>query len=285
MGRCLSVVLPVFPDLRLLRLVQPLDRRVRTLRRRVRTVRRCGRRRRYNPRTGTYARGAAAYGPYGARGVAQAYNPRTGTYAATRQGSGVYGNWGSTYVQRGDDWAKTNRYTNRATGNTTRTVRTDEGGAISRRGGPGGGGFVAGGEGGNVYAGHDGNVYRRDGDTWQKSDNGGWSNTDRQPLTTDRRNRATARPVVSGRARWTAARAINSIATRRRGVKAHSAPATTGTTGAEAAPAAPAATAAAAPAAACVAADAADRAQRSCLIAYGNLEGLRPGGCAARRFA
>ncbi len=82
---------------------------------------------RYNPRTGTYARGAAAYGPYGARGVAQAYNPRTGTYAATRQGSNVYGSWGSTAVQRGDDWAKTNRYTNRQTGTTTRTIRTDEG--------------------------------------------------------------------------------------------------------------------------------------------------------------
>ncbi len=64
---------------------------------------------RYNPRTGTYARGAAAYGPYGARGVAQAYNPRTGTYAATRQGSNVYGSWGSTAVQRGDDWARTSR--------------------------------------------------------------------------------------------------------------------------------------------------------------------------------
>jgi hypothetical protein len=135
---------------------------------------------RYNPRTGTYARGAAAYGPYGARGVAQAYNPRTGTYAATRQGSSVYGNWGSTYVQRGDDWAKTNRYTNRATGTTTRTMRTDEGGAISRRG-PGGSGFVAGGEGGNIYAGNDGNVYRRENGTWQKYNNGGWSNTDRQP--------------------------------------------------------------------------------------------------------
>ena len=80
---------------------------------------------RYNPRTGTYARGAAAYGPYGARGVAQAYNPRTGTYAATRQGSNVYGSWGSTAVQRGDDWAKTNRYTNNRTGTTTRTVRTE----------------------------------------------------------------------------------------------------------------------------------------------------------------
>jgi hypothetical protein len=133
---------------------------------------------RYNPRTGTYARGAAAYGPYGARGVAQAYNPRTGTYAQTRQGSNVYGSWGSTSVQRGDDWAKTNRYTNRQTGNTTRTIRTDDGGAVTRRGSEG---FVGAGSGGNVYAGKDGNVYRREDGTWQKYDNGGWSNTDRQP--------------------------------------------------------------------------------------------------------
>jgi hypothetical protein len=133
---------------------------------------------RYNPRTGTYARGAAAYGPYGARGVAQAYNPRTGTYAATRQGSNVYGSWGSTAVQRGDDWAKTNRYTNRQTGNTTRTIRTDEGSAVTRRGA--GGGTVGVGEGGNIYAGNDGNVYRRQDGTWQKYDNGGWNNTDRQ---------------------------------------------------------------------------------------------------------
>ena len=134
---------------------------------------------RYNPRTGTYARGAAAYGPYGARGVAQAYNPRTGTYAATRQGSNVYGSWGSTAVQRGDDWAKTNRYTNRQTGNTTRTIRTDEGSAVTRRGA--GGGAVGVGNEGNVYAGKDGNVYRRQDGSWQKYDNGGWSNTDRQP--------------------------------------------------------------------------------------------------------
>ena len=133
---------------------------------------------RYNPRTGTYARGAAAYGPYGSRGVAQAYNPRTGTYAQTRQGSNVYGSWGSTAVQRGDDWAKTNRYTNRQTGNTTRTVRTDEGSAISRRGDSGG---VAVGSGGNIYAGNDGNAYRRQDGTWQKYENGGWSNTDKQP--------------------------------------------------------------------------------------------------------
>jgi hypothetical protein len=134
---------------------------------------------RYNPRTGTYARGAAAYGPYGARGVAQAYNPRTGTYAQTRQGSNVYGSWGSTSVQRGDDWAQTNRYTNRRTDTTTRTIRTDDGSAVTRRGQDGG--FVGKGDGGNVYAGKDGNAYRRQDGTWQKYENGGWSNTDRQP--------------------------------------------------------------------------------------------------------
>jgi hypothetical protein len=133
---------------------------------------------RYNPRTGTYARGAAAYGPYGARGVAQAYNPRTGTYAATRQGSNVYSSWGSTAVQRGDDWAKTNRYTNRSTGKTTRTVRTGDGAGVVRRGSEG---FVGAGQGGNVYAGHDGNVYRNQNGTWQKYDGGSWSNTQRQP--------------------------------------------------------------------------------------------------------
>ena len=135
---------------------------------------------RYNPRTGTYARGAAAYGPYGARGVAQAYNPRTGTYAATRQGSNVYGSWGSTAVQRGDDWAKTNRYTNNRTGNTTRTIRTDEGSGVMRRGE--GGAAVGVGSGGNVYAGNDGNVYRRGQDgNWQKYDNGNWNTTPNQP--------------------------------------------------------------------------------------------------------
>jgi hypothetical protein len=145
---------------------------------------------RYNPRTGTYARGAAAYGPYGARGVAQAYNPRTGAYGATRQGSNVYGSWGSTAVQRGDDWARTNRYTNNRTGTTTRTVRTDEGGAVTRRG-PGGG-TVAAGEGGNIYAGKDGNAYRRENGTWQKYDNGGWTNTDRQPTDRPRPNDSSA---------------------------------------------------------------------------------------------
>jgi hypothetical protein len=131
---------------------------------------------RYNPRTGTYARGAAAWGPYGATGAARAYNPRTGAAGATRQGSNVYGSWGSTAVQRGDDWATTNRVTNNRTGATTRVTRTDSGGAITRNGpGAGNNGFVAAGEGGNIYAGQDGNVYKRGDDgTWQKHENGGW---------------------------------------------------------------------------------------------------------------
>src|SRR5215203_1151011 len=130
---------------------------------------------RYNPSTGTYARGAFAYGPNGAVGGAQAWNPRTGTYAATRQGAGVYGSWGSTHVQRGDQWAKTQRFTNNATGNTTRVTRGAEGGMI-RRSGEGGSGGV-GRRGDNVYAGRDGNVYRRDDSgKWSKWDNGSWNN-------------------------------------------------------------------------------------------------------------
>jgi hypothetical protein len=136
---------------------------------------------RYNPRTGTYARGAAAYGPYGARGVAEGYNPRTGTYAQTRQGSNVYGSWGSTGVTRGDNWATTQRVTNRATGTTTRTTQTSNGGSAITRNQAGAGGVsgVARTGSGDVYAGRDGNVYRNQGSGWQKYDSGsgGWTNT------------------------------------------------------------------------------------------------------------
>lgn len=149
---------------------------------------------RYNPRTGTYSRGASAWGPYGSRGVAEAWNPRTGTYGRTRQGSNVYGSWGATSVQRGDDWAQTARYTNRATGTTSRVTRTDEGAMASRRGA--GGGTVAVGSEGNVYAGRDGNVYRREGGTWQKHDNGSWNNVD-PPERTQPTTRSTTRSMDS----------------------------------------------------------------------------------------
>jgi hypothetical protein len=140
---------------------------------------------RYNPSTGTYARGAAAWGPGGARGAAQAWNPRTGTYAQTRQGANVYGSWGSTAVQRGDQWASTSRVTNRATGATTRVTQGSGGGGIVSRNTPGPGGAAIGRtDGGNVYAGRDGNVYRHEGGSWQKYGNGSWSNVQRPTGTT-----------------------------------------------------------------------------------------------------
>ena len=130
----------------------------------------------YNPRTGTYARGGAVYGPYGgSRSFAQAWNPRTGTYAQTRQGSNVYGNWGSSYVQRGDDWARTAHVTNRATGTRTTGIQTDSGGMITRKTNDGRT-TIGRTEGGDVYAGRDGNVYRRQDGQWQKWENGSWNN-------------------------------------------------------------------------------------------------------------
>ena len=144
---------------------------------------------RYNPRTGTYSRGAAAYGPYGSRAAGQAYNPRTGAYGQTRQGSNVYGSWGSTQVQRGDQWASTSRVTNNRTGATTRGTQTSGGGAAITRNGPGAGnnsGIARTGS-GDVYAGRDGNVYRNQGGSWQKYDNGNWGAADKPtPTTRDR---------------------------------------------------------------------------------------------------
>jgi len=152
----------------------------------------------YNSRTGTYARGGVAAGPYGARGAAEAYNPRTGAYGATRQGSGVYGSWGQTGVTRGDDWATTSRVTNRNTGTTTRVTEGSGGGSvISRNPASAGGGSFAGQSGsGDVYAGRDGNVYCKQGDSWQKYENGGWSGT--QQPTQQQRDAARDRATQSG---------------------------------------------------------------------------------------
>ena len=87
----------------------------------------------YNPRTGSYGRGASYYGPYGGYGRGSVYNPRTGTYARgeavwdsneiagraaaynPRTGTGVatnrYANedgaWGESVIARGDQWVAT----------------------------------------------------------------------------------------------------------------------------------------------------------------------------------
>ena len=152
-----------------------------------------------------YARGAAAYGPYGARGAAQAY--AHGNLRTDASGSNVYGSWGSTSVQRGDDWAQTNRYTNRQTGMTTRTVRTDEGSAVTRRGSNGG--TVAVGDGGNVYAGKDGNAYRQQDGTWQKYATMATGRIPTGNRAAKDHNRRPARPQASDLAPRIAARSIN----------------------------------------------------------------------------
>jgi hypothetical protein len=128
----------------------------------------------YNPRTGTYARGSSAYGPYNSRTFAEAYNPRTGTYARTNQGSNVYGNWGSSSVQRGDDWVRTGHATRYGQGSISGIQTSAGGGAISHTGADGRTtiGRTAGGD---VYAGRDGNVYRNQNGQWQQWNNGSWS--------------------------------------------------------------------------------------------------------------
>jgi len=151
---------------------------------------------RYNPRTGTYSRGAAAWGPYGARGYGEAYNPRTGAYGQTRQGANVYGSWGSTSVQRGDQWARTSRVTNNVTGSTTRVTQGSGGGTAVTRRGPGADSAAIRTGSGDVYAGRDGNVYRRQGDSWQRYDNGSWNSVNRPQPTAGATGGAGARDRV-----------------------------------------------------------------------------------------
>ncbi|HEX5109084.1 MAG TPA: hypothetical protein VFV95_11580 [Vicinamibacterales bacterium] len=163
----------------------------------------------YNPRTGTYTRSAAAYGPYGSRSAGQAYNPRTGTYAQTRQGSNVYGNWGTSSVQRGDNWAQTAHRENYRTGTSTGGIRTDSGAAAIGRTGPGGNSGAIRTAGGDIYAGRDGNVYRRTDGGWEQSNgSGGWEPSqspgaeprDRQTTAGDRATTGTGQAGTRDRA-------------------------------------------------------------------------------------
>ena len=156
---------PLLPDLRLPRLVQPVDRRLRPRRGAYGPYGGAGVGARYNPRTGTYARGAAAYGPYGARGAAQAYNPRTGAYGADAAGLERLRQLGT---DRACSAATSGRGRHRVHQQRApappRARRTGSGGgdgghanrtgAARRRVGRTGGG--------DVYAGRDGNVYRKD---------------------------------------------------------------------------------------------------------------------------
>ncbi len=133
----------------------------------------------YNPSTGRYGRHMTVQTPRGGRTYSQSYNPYTGVYSQHAGGWSPYGSWGSTAVQRGNDWAVSNRVTtSQGTARHTYTssgaemykYRTDSGQTVR----------VAQDADNNVYAGKDGNVYKRDeSGSWSKYENGEWSSVEK----------------------------------------------------------------------------------------------------------
>jgi hypothetical protein len=144
----------------------------------------------YNPSTGRYGRAASVQTPYGGRTVATSYNPWTGGYARTSQGHNAYSQWGSTVATRGNQWVQTGHVT--TAGGTTAAFRTSSGnsGVVKRNAN----GTVARTDNG-FYAGKDGNVYKRNGrGDWSQYENGNWNQVDRaQPKTQDLDRAAQAR--------------------------------------------------------------------------------------------
>jgi hypothetical protein len=156
----------------------------------------------YNPYTGTYARGATAYGPYGSRSVGQAYNPYTGTAArgasvstpygtasaahaynpytgasaSTRQGANAYGQAGVTTASDGHGQYAAGAHETTSQGTVGR-AETSTGGKAVGYSGQGGSGSVAKSGDGDLYASKDGNVYKNSNGSWQKYDNGSWNST------------------------------------------------------------------------------------------------------------
>jgi hypothetical protein len=130
----------------------------------------------FNPATGRYGRAATAQTWYGGRTAAAAYNPWTGGYGATRQGSSPYAQWGRSAAVRGDDWARSRHVTTDR--GTIGGIQSSQGSAAWARGA--GGGTVAKGSGNNVYAGKDGNLYRKDASgNWSQYGGGGnWNSVD-----------------------------------------------------------------------------------------------------------
>jgi hypothetical protein len=130
----------------------------------------------YNPRTGTYARGAAVYGPRGSAAVGRAYNPYTGARAAGARVNTPYGSAGrgaaynpatGTAVRGG---YRSNSYGTVAGAQTNRGTK-----AVAWDTQRGQGAVVKGRQ-GNVYAGKDGNVYKRDNNgNWSSNTGKGWA--------------------------------------------------------------------------------------------------------------
>jgi hypothetical protein len=135
----------------------------------------------YNPNTGTYARGATASTAYGKQSVGQAYNPYTGAYGATHQGSNAYGSWGQSVVSKNGNTAYTQHASNAyGSAGTVQTSAGGKGAATSTAYGNTAAGKTSNGD---MYAGHDGNVYKNTGSGWQTYNNGSWNDVNK-PTTT-----------------------------------------------------------------------------------------------------
>jgi hypothetical protein len=129
----------------------------------------------YNPTTGRYGRSASVQSAYGGRTVASSYNPWTGGYGRTSQGHNAYAQWGSSVASRGNQAIQTGHVTTKD--GTVAGYRTSSGqsGVVAR----GANGSAARTDNG-VYAGRDGNVYKRNGKgEWSQYQNGNWSQVDR----------------------------------------------------------------------------------------------------------
>ena len=148
----------------------------------------------YNPNTGTYARGATASTAYGNRSVGEAYNPYTGAYGATRQGSNAYGSWGQSVVSKNGNTAYTQHATNAyGSAGTVQTSQGGKGAATSTAYGNTAAGKTSNGD---MYAGHDGNVYKNTGSGWQTYNNGSWNDV-QKPTTTSAQSYDQQHPASS----------------------------------------------------------------------------------------
>jgi hypothetical protein len=145
----------------------------------------------YNPYTGTYSRGAYAYGPAGGGvGYRQAYNPYTDTYAARAVAKTPYGSSGRFYAEQGNKSAW-GGHESGARG-TVAWAETSKGGQAVGWDTRNSQGVVAKDKNGNVYVGHDGEVYKKNQDgNWKEYENGNWNNVEgnQKPKTN-----STARP-------------------------------------------------------------------------------------------
>ncbi len=146
----------------------------------------------YNPNTGTYARGATTSTAYGKQAVGEAYNPYTGAYGATHQGSNAYGSWGQSVVSKNGNTAYTQHASNAyGSAGTVQTSAGGKGAATSTAYGNTAAGKTANGD---MYAGHDGNVYKNTGSGWQTYNNGSWNNVEK-PTTTSAQNYSQQHPT------------------------------------------------------------------------------------------